>query len=331
MKQLVQPILTIIVICLLFSCKKINDIDSYKLLKQNKTNTFRYRDSVFASVDTSTFFNILYRVVGNYNGNENLYLDAYLPAGDTATRRAAIIFMHGGAFDTTGNRKDPIIVAACQDFAERGFVAISISYRKGKDFKAGQTYIDSLTKFFEGVYRAAQDARAAIRFIKKASITGKIDSNKIFIGGFSAGATTAMNAAYLQQDEIDNSLGHWGPLDGKTLYDYPGYSNKVKGVINLEAGISDTNFIDRGDAPVISAFGTQDEYFSDSVTVTSPGYPSFGFYNGQSIHKRMANLSIDTSPIILFPGKRHGAHNESAILRNTCKLTAEWMYKRLQQ
>ena len=53
------------------------------------------------------------------------------------------------------------------------------------------------------MYRAHQDAHAAIRYIVDNSSTYKIDTNWIFVGGTSAGANTANNLVYTHQSDYE--------------------------------------------------------------------------------------------------------------------------------
>ncbi len=125
-------------------------------------------------------------------------------------------------------------------------------------------------------------------------------------------------------------MHNWGALDGTGTYDYPGYTLKVKGVINIEGAINDKNYIDAGDPPMISAYGTEDGNFKDSIALSARLYPKFRFENGQKIHQRFTQLGINTPPIILYLGKGHGAHGDPVILKNTINVTSAWMYSLLQ-
>ena len=55
-------------------------------------------------------------------------MDVYTPDGDSYTERPLIIFAHGGSF-WSGNKTNPMMVALCESFMKRGYVAASIQYR----------------------------------------------------------------------------------------------------------------------------------------------------------------------------------------------------------
>ena len=89
----------------------------------------------------------------------------------------------------------------CKEFAKRGFVAITVEYRLGVKLPS----LADVDEFYTvqqvlGMWRAAQDARGAIRSIIRRENEGtepfRIDTSKIFLAGNSAGAVTAMNVAY---------------------------------------------------------------------------------------------------------------------------------------
>lgn len=315
----------------LYSCKK-EDQTTTKTLLVEPSAPVRYRDSVFATVDAS-IMNVSYRIVKNFDIVEDLKLDIYSPANDTATKRAALIILHGGAYSRpnpaisgeAGTRKSARGMATA--YAKRGYVVFAISYRRGKDFKAGQSPADSSMKVYEAIYRAVQDSRAAIRCIKSNANSVKIDPDKLFI--FGGGAT---NVVYTDQNEVGNTFSSWGPLDGTGKFDYPGYNVKVKGTINIEGAMINGNWINAGDPPVFSCYGTLDRFYYDSKTLVSIGYPLLQFTNGIKIHERLSSLGINCPPIVLYPGRDHGVNGTDPVaFNNTLNLSCDWMYNLLLQ
>lgn len=332
MKTTIAPFFLFILLAIaILSCKKPDALDkatSKNLLITNTTTLVRYRDSVFAKVDS--FPNIFYRTVQNYDRVENLKLDVYMPAGDTATTRACVIYIHGGGWSRLpengpGTRKGERRI--CLAYAKRGYVVISPSYRLGIAYNPSLSRPDSIRKLQESVYRSTQDIRALLRFVKKNGTSGgRIDVNKIFIGGGSAGAGAAIHAIYLTEDEILGVFPNLGPLDGNGIYDYPGFDLKVKGVINMAGVIQNKNFIDAGDPTMISSYGSLDPFYKDTVLNSSPHYT---FHNGQMINQRLTQLGIATSPIILFQGQGHGNNDPTAFTTNL-NTTSAWMYNLLK-
>ncbi|RZK94274.1 MAG: alpha/beta hydrolase, partial [Hymenobacter sp.] len=149
-------------------------------------------------------------VVFGYNYSRNyatgrdslvaLKLDVYEPAGDNMTvQRPLIILAFGGAF-LQGSRQDADIVAICQEFAQRGYVTAAIDYRliENKLNNLVAIYFDQ-TRLTDEVIRAVGDMRASVRFFKHSAANNnpyRIDPTKIFVGGFSAGAITALEVGY---------------------------------------------------------------------------------------------------------------------------------------
>jgi hypothetical protein len=113
----------------------------------------------------------------------DLKLDAWAPAGDTATRRPAIVWGFGGAF-VAGDRSQMSNYA--QDSAQRGYVGITIDYR-----------LQQTSDINRGIIPAYLDTIAAGEWIKANAERYRIDPDAIIVGGFSAGAMNAINSIVL--------------------------------------------------------------------------------------------------------------------------------------
>ena len=141
----------------------------------------RYRDQVFAADQVAVTSGILYAAADPGAGlDQDLRLDLYQPAGDTATDRPVVIWIHGGGF-TSGNRGQMATFA--RDSARRGYVAASIDYR-------------TLGEGAQGIVAAVEDARRAVRWFRANADDLGIDPARISMGGYSAGAVTSLSAAY---------------------------------------------------------------------------------------------------------------------------------------
>lgn len=226
-------------------------------------------------------------------GNQTLRLDLYEPLGDTLDKRPLIIWAFGGSF-LFGNKISPDIVRLSNEFAARGYVCASIDYRLGiSNFNAEHT--------LKAVMRAVHDMKAAVRFFRKDAATDNlynIDPDRIFVGGVSAGAITAVQTAYLNETseipvEIVNDTAAVGGIEGTS--GNPGYSSMPNLVINLCGAVGDTNWIVPGDVPIVSLHGSNDgtvPYGSEEIAVT--GNPIGFFVDGSgSLHVRTENIGVD--------------------------------------
>lgn len=192
-------------ICTLLSCLMLISACSKNDEQSGNTDSpARYQDEIFTNVTTN--INIKYGQALNYNrtGQEDLFLDLYQPDGDTATRRALVIGVHGGAF-ITGDKQAANWPEVCKAMARRGYVAASVNYRLGRN--ANEEY--------EPAWRAQQDLRAAIRFARANAASIRINPDKIYIMGSSAGGATCLITTYMDANEAPTSVNQtiWGPIE----------------------------------------------------------------------------------------------------------------------
>lgn len=176
---------------------------------------------------------------------QELALDLYRPPR-RARPRPAIIWVHGGAF-TYGSRT--YMTPYARAFAERGYVSATITYRLADDGELAQVG-------YPRAIRAAQhDAQAAVRWLRRHARRLGVDPRRIYIGGHSAGAVTAL--------EVGISSGDPGASGN------PGFSSRVDGAIGIAGLVVDRSQIDRRDAPLLLIHGTADTTvpFSGSTTV----------------------------------------------------------------
>lgn len=192
------------------------------------------------------------------SSQQDLYLDFFEPIGDTLAQRPLIIFTFGGSF-VSGQRSD--VHFLCDYYARRGYVTAAVDYRVGFFFPDERTTTLA-------VVRGMHDMKASVRFFYKDAATTNtygIDTNRIIVGGISAGAITAIHTAYLDKDsEIPAYLypdtAAFGGIEGNS--GNAGYSSKVHGVISYSGTIGDTSWIEAGSPPII--------LFHDTLDVTVP-------------------------------------------------------------
>jgi len=150
----------------------------------------------------------------DFAGNTvTLSLDMYYPVGDSNCLRPLLVMIHGGAF-LSGTRYDPEILAICNEMASRGYNVASIDYRLGMLPAASYTpyalcpytganaciYAADKLEWERAAYRAMQDARGAIRFLKNRAALDSTDVSNVFVGGVSAGAITALYVGLLDEE-----------------------------------------------------------------------------------------------------------------------------------
>ncbi|MEP7110618.1 MAG: alpha/beta hydrolase [Ferruginibacter sp.] len=241
----------------------------------------RYHDSIFA---TATSVNsVVYGKNINFADTVDLVMSIYRPDGDTQINRPAILLIHGGGFNT-GNYVDPRVLEMCRLFAIRGYVAASIEYR---------LYTEDPINYAAANYKAMQDAKAAIRFMRGNAATYGVDAQKIFIHGFSAGAFISNHAGYWDYDEVPDSL--------KTAYgDFeasgnPGIADTVSGVMGWAGGIFDTTWLNNETVPWGSVHNTSDPLVDF--------WGSNGNYGSGSINQYRQNHLLPSSlRIVDIPG-----------------------------
>ena len=202
---------------------------------------------------------LLYAVDTAFDGTlDSLYLDIYTPVGDANPARPMIVWIHGGGF-FRGNKE--YFRDLCKQFAAEGFACSTISYRLGfYPPQIGNTsppfsYDDA--EPIRAGYRAMQDTKAAIRFLKARHAEDSTDIDHFILSGASAGGIAAVTAANIihPQDKYDACKDlepvkgldasyerpDLGPVEGK--FNLNGYDAKVEAVISIFGGIINTDFL----------------------------------------------------------------------------------------
>lgn len=202
----------------------------------------RYLDQVFDGHVVTA--NIPFADVIDDGVPRTLLLDLYEPAGDTASDRPIVIWIHGGSF-TSGNK------GSTQGFPQyltrRGYVVASIDYRVAEGASWEGTGISDVVgnlEFIHAVWQAYLDAQSAIRYFREHAPTFGIDPERISVAGYSAGAVTALNT------------GVWPErFNGEGAADDPTH---VSGAILSYAGVTATSFPERGEPPMLMLHGSAD-------------------------------------------------------------------------
>ena len=325
------------------ACLSLNLLLSTALFAQPSCTNGRYKNEIFSVNKTSgikygTATAVIYPpyVSETTTYQKDLYLELYTPVGDTLRKRPTIVIVYGGAF-LVGSTLQPQIVDYCNAMAKRGYVVAAIDYRLGYNSLDGNTAI-------RAVYRASQDLKAAIRFLKYKANVYNIDTSLVFAGGNSAGGVTSLHAAYVNEIEREaydimnptyggGLFNNWSNLGctecsgnnyGQSPYNISGSPDLV---INLWGAIGDTSFMQSAtDAPVISFHGTAD-------AIVNPDYGSpFGYpvipalYGSTPIHQRAQHLNL-LNELHLYEGVGHEVWLDSGYAQEIQNFSADFMYQ----
>lgn len=247
--------------------------------------------------------------------------------------------------------------------AHQGYIVISAEYRRGRaltDSIAGTQVVAGVTKNITYTtaqqalcyYRAFQDIRGAIRTIikrnRETATPYKFDSTNIFLGGFSAGAICAINAAYYPTQALLDSIDQGahnvlGPVDADYYYREPTiqYHSKIRGVSSCWGNAfipkskisSPQTFFPASDTiPMIMFHGELDwevcpydyqgVYFTDTGMVTTSQY--------DPTHTVIANPENrclpDNRTFYMFSGKDPGPFNNPPPDIDAYRVGAKKMY-----
>lgn len=258
----------------------------------------RYRDTVFSAVRVG--WDLAYRSpLPAGKAGKAYHFDMYEPENNPSTPsglpinvagttgRPLIIWMHGGGFKF-GSRKAAGARFWCTGFARRGYLCASIDYR--------MTVKKTLTSFpalVKGCFIAVEDVREAVAYFKAHYKTWNIDTNRIILGGNSAGGIIALQAAYSRPDELLK-------LAGDTVQPINGNGASLGGVaavINFWGAMFETSWLNNARVPIVSVHGSNDH-------IVHAGRKGEHFFGSLSIHTKADSLSIPNR-IKIYDGYSH--------------------------
>lgn len=242
----------------------------------------RYADDVFAAVTKTTGVVYGQNSVVDYSTNtsslQTLALDFYEPTDDTAPQRPLLIFAFGGAF-VSGQRTD--MDDLCQAFARKGYATATIDYRLVPAGAGCPTFLPgcnqlavfgSQERLADQIVRASSDMKAAVRFFRHDAATAntyRIDPGRIIVAGYSAGAITALQTAYIDSDTEDptftTAYQNNGGLEGNTDLPAPNQllptynARNLAGTLSLAGGVATLGVVSAGNPPLYSVHGDADQ------------------------------------------------------------------------
>src|SRR3989339_1904324 len=133
----------------------------------------RYFDSLFVATQTHT--NLVYTtapqltspyISESSTATVDLKMHIFQPQGDAQQKRPMLVCFHGGGF-VSGNKEHDDMIEFCKIFAQKGYVTATAQYRLGMNLLSN-------TSGERSVYRAIQDSRALLRYLRENAATLKI-------------------------------------------------------------------------------------------------------------------------------------------------------------
>lgn len=217
--------------------------DSLKTLPYNYKNDYLAAGNRFDSV---AVFSIeqLDTIKGVYGLNTDykkvthtLPFTFYAPKKslDTMSKRPFIMLIHGGGFI---NGSHTSLEAVARSFAVRGYAAATIGYRKGFKLGAIPCLMGDSVELLKAVYRATQDANAAMRYFVAHADTLGIDTDQLFLFGSSAGSVTTTSMIYYPQSFFDAQI----PNLQATLGALHNASNAIEADFQIQAELTTSGY-----------------------------------------------------------------------------------------
>lgn len=198
---------------------------------------------------------------------KKLYFDFFEPRDDQEDRRPLIILTKGIGFINVNKEEFDQLAEFLVHF---GYTVANLDYRVDD---RGLFPIDTLSSY-DNIIKARADIKEAVRSFRleaQGQNRLRIDPERIFLLGYSAGAIAALHAAYLNEGDdvspfIDTLIaqnGGWegnsGPVEG---------NSQPNAVLNLSGALLNAKFISEGEPPLFSIHGQQDQ-----IVPICKGYP----------------------------------------------------------
>ncbi|RJQ57864.1 MAG: PKD domain-containing protein [Stygiobacter sp.] len=234
-------------------------------------NSQRYTTSQFAVVQTHT--NAIYTIAPQLNSpyagesqitKVNLSMHIFQPQGDTVQKRPMIVCFHGGGF-MSGKKEHDDMIEFSKIFARYGYVTATAQYRLGMNALSN-------TSAERAVYRAIQDSRALLRYLRQNAASQKISPEHIYILGSSAGAFIALHNIVMNKESERPSgtfaINKFPPTldngpDLGTLDAIGGFrtnGSQANGIVALWGAVKHTDLVEINDSkiPMLLVHGTKD-------------------------------------------------------------------------
>lgn len=236
----------------------------------------------------------------------NLSMDVYELDGEAGQQRPLVILAHGGGF-VFGSKAD--MQELCEGYASLGYVCASVQYRLYPFILA--PFIDSTT-VVEMAFNAISDMRGAVRYFKADADQENqfnIDTDRIIVGGISAGAIMALHTGFFHEGDIipegfEALIESKGGIEGNTGDSLNlSYNSRVQGIISLSGATFDTLWVTEDDPPIMSMHGDADDVLPYGFD-REGAFNQVTLYGSSKIHERAENIGLTN----FFEGVPGGGH-----------------------
>lgn len=290
---------------------------------------------------------VLYGIQNDWAGNpDSLRLDLYKPSGDHSTARPLLMLVHGGGF-ASGDKSE--LKALCTSIASCGIVCVSLEYRLGfvRPLQLDYPYSYDQAEVYRAIYRAQQDAKGAIRFLKGRSDLDSTDRNEFYTGGFSAGGFVALATAFYTDSSLrfPSTLAISDAVNQSGTYARPdlglfdgglhrnGENATIKGVFNFFGAVHDTSIItssgpkiwqyhQSGD-PVVPC--ERNKPYHGIGLLIPDNYPAVS--GSCHIQTRLQNLGAQAPEhkTIIHNGNEHDVHDIVSVQKDMLETLSKWI------
>jgi acetyl esterase/lipase len=220
----------------------------------------------------------------------DLMLDVYQPIGAGLPELLpSIVLIHGGAF-SAGDKSDMSGLAT--EFASRGYVATSIQYRLFGDFvshppPAPYTLEGISPLLTAAIHAAFVDAVKGVNWLRDSANDLNVDTDRIIIGGFSAGATTSLVVGMAHNNS--ESL-------------FPGV--EVAGILDMSGGLRSIGLVGPADPATYIVHGRQDGAYVQATglasALTAAGVPvGFPLIDGFHEFEPLLNTDLGNGHLVI--------------------------------
>lgn len=192
---------------------------------------------------------------------KSLKLDLYIPdippPPQGTNQMPLMVMLHGGGF-FYGDKTDPDVVSAAQEYAQHGWLVASINYRKMQNNPVPSNRVQALYDYFGGVNATDRDrARAAAiddTLTALDFLQARTDVKKAWttLWGTSAGGNTVLGAGFALDDHGISRPPVAVVFEVGGRFEGAGIDNPFDNATN-------------GDPALMSVIGTEDQYYPYSL------------------------------------------------------------------